>query len=72
MSPRNGFTIDHVVTRERALKTLVDAAFDRLAPMRGRIHARTMDAFPDYIRHSGEEFLFLLRGEPELSERSQA
>ncbi|MEM5446481.1 helix-turn-helix domain-containing protein [Paraburkholderia guartelaensis] len=43
-----------------------DLTGKRMVPMRGRIHARTMDAFPDYIRHSGEEFLFLLRGELEL------
>jgi transcriptional regulator with XRE-family HTH domain len=43
-----------------------DLTGKRMVPMRGRIHARAMDAFPDYIRHSGEEFLFLLRGELEL------
>jgi transcriptional regulator with XRE-family HTH domain len=43
-----------------------DLTGKRMVPMRGRIHARTMDAFSDYIRHSGEEFLFLLRGELEL------
>ncbi|MDR3101208.1 MAG: XRE family transcriptional regulator [Paraburkholderia sp.] len=43
-----------------------DLTGKRMVPMRGRIHARTVDAFPDFIRHSGEEFLFLLRGELEL------
>src|SRR5215469_2996862 len=37
-----------------------DLTGKRMVPMRGRIRARTMDAFPDFIRHSGEEFLFLL------------
>jgi transcriptional regulator with XRE-family HTH domain/mannose-6-phosphate isomerase-like protein (cupin superfamily) len=38
----------------------------RMVPMRAHVHARALADFPDYIRHSGEEFVFLLNGELEL------
>ncbi|MGF6446566.1 hypothetical protein QF002_007442 [Paraburkholderia youngii] len=38
----------------------------RMVPMRAHIRARKLDDFPDYIRHSGEEFVFLLEDKPEL------
>lgn len=38
----------------------------RMVPMRAHVHARKLADFPDYIRHSGEEFVFLLKGELEL------
>ncbi|WP_027214556.1 helix-turn-helix domain-containing protein [Burkholderia sp. WSM2232] len=38
----------------------------RMMPMRAHIHARAVADFPEYIRHSGEEFVFLLAGELEL------
>ncbi|CRY44886.1 helix-turn-helix family protein [Burkholderia pseudomallei ABCPW 1] len=43
-----------------------DLTGKRMVPMRAHIHARKLDDFPDYIRHSGEEFVFLLRGKLEL------
>ena len=38
----------------------------RMLPMRAHIRARSVDDFPDYIRHPGEEFVFVLDGEIEL------
>ena len=38
----------------------------RMVPMRGLVRARALTDFPDYIRHSGEEFVFLLKGSLEL------
>lgn len=38
----------------------------RMVPIRSHVHARKLADFPDYIRHSGEEFVFLLKGELEL------
>ena len=38
----------------------------RMVPMRAHIHARGLEDFPDYIRHEGEEFVFLLQGKLEL------
>ena len=38
----------------------------RMMPMRAHIHARAVSDFPEYIRHSGEEFVFLLAGKLEL------
>ena len=43
-----------------------DLTGKRMVPMRAHIHARKLDDFPDYIRHSGEEFVFLLKGKLEL------
>ncbi|RDV00570.1 helix-turn-helix domain-containing protein [Trinickia dinghuensis] len=43
-----------------------DLTGKRMVPMRGRIRARSLEEFPDFIRHSGEEFLFVLYGELEL------
>ena len=39
-----------------------DLAGKRTVPSRGRIKARSIDAFPDYIRHAGEQFVFVLAG----------
>jgi transcriptional regulator with XRE-family HTH domain len=38
----------------------------RMVPMRAHIHARAVSDFPEFIRHSGEEFVFLLNGKLEL------
>ncbi|MBX3752912.1 MAG: XRE family transcriptional regulator [Ralstonia sp.] len=38
----------------------------RMLPMRAHIRARSVEDFPDYIRHPGEEFVFVLGGEIEL------
>ena len=38
----------------------------RMMPMRAHIHARAVSDFPEYIRHAGEEFVFLLAGKLEL------
>ena len=38
----------------------------RMVPMRAHIHARAVSDFPEYIRHPGEEFVFLLSGKLEL------
>ena len=37
-----------------------DLAGKRMVPSRGRIKARSLDEFPDYIRHAGEEFVFVI------------
>ena len=34
----------------------------RMVPMRAHIRARKLEDFPDYIRHAGEEFVFVLSG----------
>ena len=34
----------------------------RMVPMRAQIRARKLEDFPDYIRHGGEEFVFVLSG----------
>ncbi|MFL9946825.1 XRE family transcriptional regulator [Paraburkholderia agricolaris] len=38
----------------------------RMMPIRARIHARAVSDFPEYIRHAGQEFVFLLSGQLEL------
>jgi transcriptional regulator with XRE-family HTH domain len=38
----------------------------RMVPMRAYIRARRLEDFPEYIRHEGEEFVFLLQGRLEL------
>lgn len=43
-----------------------DLTGKRMVPMRAHIRARKLEDFPDYIRHSGEEFVFLLKGKLEL------
>ncbi len=43
-----------------------DLVGKRMVPMRARIHARAPSDFPDYIRHGGEEFVFVLEGTLEL------
>ena len=43
-----------------------DLTGKRMVPMRGHVRARKLSDFPDYIRHSGEEFVFLLQGSLEL------
>lgn len=43
-----------------------ELAGKRMLPMLARIHARSVDDFPQYIRHGGEEFVYLLRGALEL------
>lgn len=43
-----------------------DLTGKRMVPMRAHVRARTLDDFPDYIRHAGEEFVFLLGGQLEL------
>ncbi|QHE91184.1 helix-turn-helix domain-containing protein [Pandoraea fibrosis] len=39
-----------------------DLANKRMVPMRAHIRARKLEDFPDYIRHAGEEFVFVLSG----------
>lgn len=39
-----------------------DLANKRMVPMRAHIRARKLEDFPDYIRHEGEEFVFVLSG----------
>ncbi|MEM5343590.1 helix-turn-helix domain-containing protein [Paraburkholderia azotifigens] len=43
-----------------------DLTGKRMVPMRAHVRARKLSDFPDYIRHSGEEFVFLLNGSLEL------
>lgn len=43
-----------------------DLVGKRMVPMRAHIHAQKLDDFADYIRHGGEEFVFLLHGRLEL------
>ncbi|SEK13931.1 helix-turn-helix domain-containing protein [Paraburkholderia diazotrophica] len=43
-----------------------DLTGKRMIPMRGHVRARAMSDFTDYVRHSGEEFVFLLEGLLEL------
>jgi transcriptional regulator with XRE-family HTH domain len=43
-----------------------DLTGKRMVPMRARIRARDVSDFPEYIRHAGEEFVFLLGGALEL------
>jgi transcriptional regulator with XRE-family HTH domain len=38
----------------------------RMVPMRAHIRARDVSDFPEYIRHAGEEFVFVLAGSLEL------
>lgn len=38
----------------------------RMVPIRSRIHAREVADFPEFIRHSGEEFVFVLAGKLRL------
>ena len=34
----------------------------RMVPFKSRVHARRFEDFPDWVRHSGEEFLLVLSG----------
>ncbi|TKC88082.1 helix-turn-helix domain-containing protein [Trinickia terrae] len=43
-----------------------DLTGKRMVPMRAHVRARSLADFPDYIRHGGEEFVFLLAGMLEL------
>ena len=43
-----------------------DLTGKRMVPMRAHVRARALSDFPDYIRHAGEEFVFLLGGVLEL------
>jgi transcriptional regulator with XRE-family HTH domain len=43
-----------------------DLTGKRMVPIRAHIRARSLSDFPNYIRHSGEEFVFLLGGALEL------
>lgn len=43
-----------------------DLTGKRMVPMRAHVRSRKMEDFPDYIRHAGEEFVFLLSGGLEL------
>ncbi len=35
----------------------------RMSPVHGTIRARTLDQFPDYIRHAGQEYAMVLSGQ---------
>jgi quercetin dioxygenase-like cupin family protein len=37
-----------------------------MMPYMSRIHARSFDDFGDWIRHEGEEFLFVIEGQVQL------
>lgn len=39
-----------------------DFAGRRMTPVHGTIRARSLDQFPDYIRHAGQEFVIVLAG----------
>jgi transcriptional regulator with XRE-family HTH domain len=43
-----------------------DLTGKRMVPMRAHIRARDVSDFPEYIRHGGEEFVFVLGGSLEL------
>src|SRR5471030_825367 len=43
-----------------------DLTGKRMVPMRAHIRARDVSDFPEYIRHAGEEFVFVLGGSVEL------
>ncbi|QIE23884.1 Cupin domain protein [Caballeronia sp. SBC1] len=43
-----------------------DLTGKRMVPMRAHIRARNVSDFPEYIRHAGEEFVFVLGGSLEL------
>lgn len=43
-----------------------DLANKKLVPLRTTLRARSLTEFPDYIRHDGEEFLYVLSGTVEL------
>ena len=43
-----------------------DLTGKRMVPMRAHIRARDVADFPEYIRHAGEEFVFVLGGSVEL------
>jgi len=43
-----------------------DLTGKRMVPMRAHVRARALSDFPDFIRHAGEEFVFLLAGMLEL------
>lgn len=35
----------------------------KMVPFKSRVHARSFDDFPDWVRHSGEEFMLVLSGQ---------
>lgn len=39
----------------------------RMTPAWGRIDARTVDEFPDYVRHGGQEFVMVLSGSVKIA-----
>jgi transcriptional regulator with XRE-family HTH domain len=43
-----------------------DLTGKRMVPVRARIRARALSDFDGYVRHAGEEFVFVLRGDVEL------
>jgi mannose-6-phosphate isomerase-like protein (cupin superfamily) len=43
-----------------------DLTHKQILPFKSRVVARSLDEFPDWVRHQGEEFLFVLSGRVQL------
>lgn len=43
-----------------------DLSHKRMVPFKTTVHARSFDEYADWIRHAGEEFLYVLSGELEF------
>jgi len=43
-----------------------DLSHKRMLPLRATIHARSLDDFPGWVRHQGEEFVSVLSGQVEV------
>lgn len=60
---------EHVVYRTGSYgygMLAADLTDKRMVPMRATIRARRIEEFADYVRHPGEEFVYLLTGEIEI------
>jgi transcriptional regulator with XRE-family HTH domain len=58
IAPAPGYVSDHYDYRMFA----VDFPAKQMTPLHGRILARAIGEFPDYIRHPGQEFVLVLSG----------
>jgi transcriptional regulator with XRE-family HTH domain len=62
VTTRSGEGAGHVTTTYEH-ELLADALTKKtMLPYRARIHARSMDEFDGWVRHDGEEFLYVLTG----------
>ena len=43
-----------------------DLSYKRMLPFKAKISARSLEDFPDWVRHEGEEFLCVLSGQVEV------